>query len=77
MRLDAKGKSLKDEQRIDELNLPTKGAQLFLKDLGPQVAWKTVMSEAFVLKHFLDPGVLSAFGRATAAMGGTHHGVRI
>uniref|UniRef100_F1L096 very-long-chain enoyl-CoA reductase n=1 Tax=Ascaris suum TaxID=6253 RepID=F1L096_ASCSU len=42
LRLDAKGKSLKDEQRIDELNLPTKGAQLFLKDLGPQVAWKTV-----------------------------------
>jgi very-long-chain enoyl-CoA reductase len=42
LRLDPRGKNLKDEQRISELNLPAKNAQLFFRDLGPQIGWKTV-----------------------------------
>ncbi|MFH4973503.1 hypothetical protein AB6A40_000212 [Gnathostoma spinigerum] len=42
LRLDAKGKALRDEQTVGMLNLPSKGAQLFIKDLGPQVGWTTV-----------------------------------
>lgn len=42
LRLDPKGKSLKDEQKLKELNLPQTNAQLYLKNLGPQIPWKTV-----------------------------------
>jgi hypothetical protein len=35
------GKSLKDEQRLNELGL-AKGGKLYFKDLGPQVGWTTV-----------------------------------
>jgi len=42
LRLEPNGKSLKDEQSLGELNLPRNNAQIFLKDLGPQISWKTV-----------------------------------
>lgn len=42
LRLDVKGRNLKDDQLVQDLNLPSKGAHLFLRNLGPQIGWKTV-----------------------------------
>ncbi|KAK6103805.1 3-oxo-5-alpha-steroid 4-dehydrogenase family protein [Brugia pahangi] len=42
LRLDAKGKNLKDELVVLDLNLPSKGAHLYIRVLGPQIGWKTV-----------------------------------
>lgn len=42
LRLDPRGKNLGDERRISELDLPAKNAQLYFRDLGPQIGWKTV-----------------------------------
>lgn len=41
IRLEAKGKTLKDSDTIQSLNLSA-GAKLYVKDLGPQIGWKTV-----------------------------------
>lgn len=41
IRLEAKGKSLKDEESLSSLGIKNNG-KLFLKDLGPQIGWKTV-----------------------------------
>lgn len=41
IRLEARGKSLKDSDTLQSLNLRT-GAKLYLKDLGPQMGWSTV-----------------------------------
>lgn len=41
LRLEAKGKSLKDDDTIKSLNL-SNGSKLYVKDLGPQIGWKTV-----------------------------------
>lgn len=41
IRLEARGKSLKDSDTLQSLNLRT-GAKLYLKDLGPQIGWGTV-----------------------------------
>ncbi|CAD5211432.1 unnamed protein product [Bursaphelenchus okinawaensis] len=41
IRSDPKGKGLKDEQLVSDLNL-SNGAALYYKDLGPQIAWETV-----------------------------------
>ncbi|KAF4522213.1 hypothetical protein B566_EDAN007364 [Ephemera danica] len=40
-RLEAKGKSLNDNDTIGSLKLKG-GAKIYLKDLGPQIGWKTV-----------------------------------
>lgn len=48
LRLDAKGKNLGDNRIIQDLNLPSKGAHLYIRDLGPQISWKTV----FLLEYF-------------------------
>ncbi|CAG9540574.1 unnamed protein product [Cercopithifilaria johnstoni] len=42
LRLDAKGKNLKDDLTVQDLNLPSKGAHLYIRVLGPQIGWKTV-----------------------------------
>lgn len=42
LRADARGKNLRDDQIVQDLNLPSKGAQLYFRDLGPQISWKTV-----------------------------------
>lgn len=41
IRLDARGRSLKDSDTMDGLNMRT-GSKLYLKDLGPQIGWTTV-----------------------------------
>jgi very-long-chain enoyl-CoA reductase len=41
IRLDAKGKTLKDEDTLEALNIRD-GGKLYVKDLGPQIGWKTV-----------------------------------
>lgn len=42
------GKPLPDEETLGELNLPATGAQLFLRDLGRQIGWKTVRTIFFL-----------------------------
>lgn len=41
LRLDARGKSLKDEDTLKSLGLKN-GSILYVKDLGPQIGWITV-----------------------------------
>jgi len=41
IRLEVKGSSLKDTEPLSSFGLKT-GSKLFLKDLGPQIGWKTV-----------------------------------
>lgn len=41
LRLDARGKSLKDSETLESLKLKN-GDKIFIKDLGPQIGWKTV-----------------------------------
>ncbi|VDK83885.1 unnamed protein product [Onchocerca ochengi] len=48
LRLDVKGKNLKDDLTVQNLNLPSTGAYLYLRNLGPQIGWKTV----FLLEYF-------------------------
>lgn len=41
LRLEVKGKMLKDSDTIESLNLRS-GSKLYVKDLGPQIGWSTV-----------------------------------
>lgn len=41
IRLEAKGKTLKDGDQLQALGVRT-GGKLFVKDLGPQIGWTTV-----------------------------------
>ncbi|KAK9499377.1 hypothetical protein O3M35_002425 [Rhynocoris fuscipes] len=41
LRLEPKGKNLKDEDSLQSLGLKN-GSRLYLKDLGPQIGWSTV-----------------------------------
>ncbi|XP_043277275.1 very-long-chain enoyl-CoA reductase [Venturia canescens] len=41
LKLDSKGKSLSDSETVKNLGLKA-GSKLYLKDLGPQIGWKTV-----------------------------------
>lgn len=41
LRLEAKGKTLKDTDTLKSLNI-SNGSKLYVKDLGPQIGWKTV-----------------------------------
>lgn len=41
LRLDVKGKALSDSETMKSLNI-TDGSKLYMKDLGPQIGWKTV-----------------------------------
>ncbi|VDK67136.1 unnamed protein product [Litomosoides sigmodontis] len=42
LRLDAKGMNLKDNLIVQDLNLPSMNAHLYIRNLGPQIGWKTV-----------------------------------
>lgn len=53
LRLEPRGKSLRDEEIVSQLNLPQQNAQLYFRDLGPQIAWKTVIKILFKkIYHF-------------------------
>lgn len=41
IKLESKGRSLKDEATLKSLNIEN-GTKLYLQDLGPQVSWKNV-----------------------------------
>lgn len=41
IRLEARGKTLKDDDTLEALNIRD-GGKLYMKDLGPQIGWKTV-----------------------------------
>lgn len=41
IRLEPKGKALKDSETLHSLKLKT-GDKVYIKDLGPQIGWKTV-----------------------------------
>lgn len=41
IRLEARGKTLKDNDTLQNLNLRS-GSKLYVKDLGPQIGWSTV-----------------------------------
>lgn len=41
LRLEARGKTLKDDDTLEGLGIRD-GGKLYLKDLGPQIGWKTV-----------------------------------
>lgn len=41
LRLESKGKALKDSDTLNSLNLRN-GCKLYVKDLGPQIGWSTV-----------------------------------
>jgi len=41
VRLEAKGKTLKDSDNVKDLGLKN-GSKLYIKDLGPQIGWSTV-----------------------------------
>lgn len=41
LRLEPKGKALKDEDTLSTLGVQS-GGKIFLKDLGPQIGWDTV-----------------------------------
>lgn len=42
LRTEARGKNVPDEKLINDLNLVGSTAALYYRDLGPQIAWKTV-----------------------------------
>ena len=55
LRTDAKGKGIADDKKISELGLSKQGAQLFLRDLGPQIPWKTVFLLEYAGPFFIYP----------------------
>jgi very-long-chain enoyl-CoA reductase len=55
LRADPRGKGLRDEEVVSNLNLPSANAQLYLRDLGPQIAWKTVFLMEYAGPLFVYP----------------------
>ncbi|KJH42185.1 3-oxo-5-alpha-steroid 4-dehydrogenase [Dictyocaulus viviparus] len=43
MRVEPKGKPISDEKLIKDLGLAAQNAHLYVRDLGPQIPWKTVI----------------------------------
>ncbi|CAJ0960252.1 unnamed protein product, partial [Mesorhabditis belari] len=54
LRLDPKGKALKDEQKLSDLGI-AKNAQLYVRDLGPQISWKAVFLTEYAGPFFIYP----------------------
>ncbi|KAI6186157.1 Very-long-chain enoyl-CoA reductase [Aphelenchoides besseyi] len=55
LRLEPRGKNLRDEETIAGLKLTNGSAQLFYRNLGPQIAWKTVFLLEYAGPLFVYP----------------------
>ena len=55
LRLEPRGKSLADERTVEDLKLPASNPQLFYRDLGPQIPWKTVFLFEYAGPFFIYP----------------------
>ncbi|KAI6242746.1 Very-long-chain enoyl-CoA reductase [Aphelenchoides fujianensis] len=55
LRLEPRGKNLRDEETIANLNLAKGSAQLFYRNLGPQIGWKTVFLFEYAGPFFVYP----------------------
>lgn len=82
LRLEAKGKMLKDSQTLNSLEL-LEGKQLFFKDLGPQIGWSTVFLCEYAgplfcyLISYLRPAILYGASAKAASAGQYHQVVHI
>lgn len=72
IKLEAKGKSLKDEETLKSLNIQ-EGSKLYVKDLGPQISWKNVFLAEYAGPLFIYLWVYQRpwmlYGETTAAPG--------
>ena len=55
LRLEPRGKALRDEDSLSQLGLTTGNAQLYYRNLGPQIAWKTVFLLEYAGPLFVYP----------------------
>ncbi|KAI6183988.1 Very-long-chain enoyl-CoA reductase [Aphelenchoides bicaudatus] len=55
LRLEPRGKSLKDEEVLSNLSSTNASTQLYFKDLGPQIGWKTVFLFEYAGPFFIYP----------------------
>uniref|UniRef100_A0A1I7X9A7 SET domain-containing protein n=1 Tax=Heterorhabditis bacteriophora TaxID=37862 RepID=A0A1I7X9A7_HETBA len=55
IRLEPRGKAVTNDRNIKDLGLSAQNAQLYLKDLGPQIAWKTVFLMEYAGPFFIYP----------------------
>lgn len=55
LKAEPRGKNLRDEELVSKLSLPAANAQLFFRDLGPQIAWKTVFLFEYAGPLFVYP----------------------
>uniref|UniRef100_A0A914HFH7 very-long-chain enoyl-CoA reductase n=1 Tax=Globodera rostochiensis TaxID=31243 RepID=A0A914HFH7_GLORO len=55
LRLEPRAKGLADEQLVSELNLSATNPQLYYRDLGAQIAWKTVFLLEYAGPFFIYP----------------------
>lgn len=73
IKLEVKGKSLKDEETLKSLNVRN-GTKLYLKDLGPQISWKNVFLAEYAGPLFVYLWVYQRpwllYGAQTTAPGG-------
>ena len=46
------GRVLKDDETLQSIGI-TNGGQLFYKDLGPQIAWKTVNTILYTSNYYV------------------------
>lgn len=47
------GKNLNDDDNVSSLKLPAVGAQLYLRDLGPQISWKNVLNGLNINNYYV------------------------
>ncbi|CAI2344231.1 unnamed protein product [Caenorhabditis sp. 36 PRJEB53466] len=55
LRVEPKGKPMADDQKLSDLGLSAQKAVLYVKDLGPQIAWKTVFLAEYAGPLFVYP----------------------
>jgi len=55
LRLEPRGKTLRDEEVVSNLNSTNATVQLYFRDLGPQIGWKTVFLFEYAGPFFVYP----------------------